>query len=356
MGRSVPSGIARIVLRRSGGRCSICGCAVSIELAHVDPVHGGGPTTADNLVALCATCHTYVDHWHFQSFAPEVLGSVQARPFVHREQLVGSDGDEVLERFDYCSLRGIFEPELLESALVAALQLRTLRSDPLRADMMRLFWTRVAKHRGFPGSSRLMAATLTRSTSGLDRHGKLWARYLEAGSHYMLGHHAQARESFAVLAQDSRSDKSDAGLRLHSDASRDWVTASVVLGIAEGAQAGVDEALASAEASGDERRHVLTMHQAAAVLDATGHPEQAFALLERTKLVLPSDEVVGRAMLLNALAHLNLRFGDTAATHRCLAEALSLAHQFGLANEARKAESIAAMKLPIANSTDAMLR
>ena len=68
--RSIPRNVERALWAESGGRCANPSCATRVlvsgntwigEIAHIVPFAGGGPTTADNLLVLCPTCHTTVD-------------------------------------------------------------------------------------------------------------------------------------------------------------------------------------------------------------------------------------------------------------------------------------------------------
>jgi len=57
----VPRPIKRQVLHESCQRCAVCGFGLSTELAHVIPWRDLPVHTADNLIALCANCHTIAD-------------------------------------------------------------------------------------------------------------------------------------------------------------------------------------------------------------------------------------------------------------------------------------------------------
>lgn len=60
----IPSVVKDMVLRRTGGRCWYCGCALngagqlSNHIDHVLPVSKGGGNDPDNLVASCRNCNT----------------------------------------------------------------------------------------------------------------------------------------------------------------------------------------------------------------------------------------------------------------------------------------------------------
>lgn len=55
------------VMKRDGRKCRICGRSpmnytdVELEVHHIIPWHMGGPTSEENLVTLCGTCHDGLD-------------------------------------------------------------------------------------------------------------------------------------------------------------------------------------------------------------------------------------------------------------------------------------------------------
>ena len=49
--------LCRKVLERDGWRCQICGRTESLQVHHIQPRSLVGDDTAENLIALCATCH-----------------------------------------------------------------------------------------------------------------------------------------------------------------------------------------------------------------------------------------------------------------------------------------------------------
>ncbi len=56
---SIPQNIRREVLTEAGYRCAVptCRTILALDLHHILKVSEGGPNTADNLIALCPTCH-----------------------------------------------------------------------------------------------------------------------------------------------------------------------------------------------------------------------------------------------------------------------------------------------------------
>jgi 5-methylcytosine-specific restriction endonuclease McrA len=51
----------RLVLRRDGARCQVCGFDTLVEVHHIIPRRHGGPDTLDNLITLCPNHHTMAD-------------------------------------------------------------------------------------------------------------------------------------------------------------------------------------------------------------------------------------------------------------------------------------------------------
>jgi len=54
-----PNRVVVDVLTEAGYRCAVPTCRgiLALDLHHIVPVRQGGPSTADNLLALCPTCH-----------------------------------------------------------------------------------------------------------------------------------------------------------------------------------------------------------------------------------------------------------------------------------------------------------
>ena len=57
--RAISQPVKREVLTEAGYRCAVptCRTILAIDLHHLVRVADGGPNTADNLIALCPTCH-----------------------------------------------------------------------------------------------------------------------------------------------------------------------------------------------------------------------------------------------------------------------------------------------------------
>ena len=57
--QAIPRSVVIEVLTESGYRCAVptCRTLVVLDLHHIVPVRLGGPSTAENLLALCPTCH-----------------------------------------------------------------------------------------------------------------------------------------------------------------------------------------------------------------------------------------------------------------------------------------------------------
>ena len=48
----------RLVLQRDNHRCTQCGATSDLEVHHIVPRAEGGTNDPDNLVTLCANCHS----------------------------------------------------------------------------------------------------------------------------------------------------------------------------------------------------------------------------------------------------------------------------------------------------------
>ena len=55
--RPIPAAVKREVLNRQLGVCHGCGCAGPFEFHHLHAVWCGGGNEADNIRALCESCH-----------------------------------------------------------------------------------------------------------------------------------------------------------------------------------------------------------------------------------------------------------------------------------------------------------
>ena len=67
---AIPVPTQRQVLHESCHRCAVCGFGLSIELAHIIPWRNTKDHSAENLIALCATCHEIADKqkWNSKDF------------------------------------------------------------------------------------------------------------------------------------------------------------------------------------------------------------------------------------------------------------------------------------------------
>lgn len=66
--KSIPQSVAIRVLTEAGYRCAVptCRATLAMNLHHIWQVSEGGPNDPNNLVALCANCHTF----HHQGIIP----------------------------------------------------------------------------------------------------------------------------------------------------------------------------------------------------------------------------------------------------------------------------------------------
>ncbi|MGD0660324.1 MAG: type I restriction endonuclease [Syntrophorhabdales bacterium] len=67
---TIPISVKRQILFESCHRCAVCGFGLSIELAHIVPWRKTQDHSAENLIALCATCHEMADgqNWSSKDF------------------------------------------------------------------------------------------------------------------------------------------------------------------------------------------------------------------------------------------------------------------------------------------------
>lgn len=56
----ISSAIRRLVLKRDGWRCQVCGRLSGLQVHHITFRSHQGPTTEDNLITLCFSCHSHV--------------------------------------------------------------------------------------------------------------------------------------------------------------------------------------------------------------------------------------------------------------------------------------------------------
>ncbi|HYB76754.1 MAG TPA: HNH endonuclease [Candidatus Bathyarchaeia archaeon] len=54
--------LCRQVLERDNWRCQACGGMSNLEVHHIDFRSRGGDDSEENLITLCAACHTH-RHW-----------------------------------------------------------------------------------------------------------------------------------------------------------------------------------------------------------------------------------------------------------------------------------------------------
>lgn len=105
------------VLRRSDNRCAICGRPSDLEIAHIVPLSEGGNNSADNLLALCRSCHFALD----SNPTTSIEELRQRRSAAYKfENLVA----DVFHRFGFAVLSGATGPD-------AGVDLVARRADPL---------------------------------------------------------------------------------------------------------------------------------------------------------------------------------------------------------------------------------
>jgi type I restriction enzyme, R subunit len=77
----IPAEIMRRLIVECGHKCAVCGEAVSLENAHIDPWATTRDHSFENLIVLCANCHT---RSHAEQWTEETLKEYKARPWVAR--------------------------------------------------------------------------------------------------------------------------------------------------------------------------------------------------------------------------------------------------------------------------------
>src|SRR6185436_16552336 len=77
----IPAAIERQVLIDAGHRCAVCGIELPLELAHIIPWSRSKEHSADNLLCLCANCHSRADA---EKWGEATLREYKQRPWVLR--------------------------------------------------------------------------------------------------------------------------------------------------------------------------------------------------------------------------------------------------------------------------------
>jgi HNH endonuclease len=78
---SIPADIARQVLSESGHRCSACGSETPLELAHIIPWNNSKDHSSENLICLCANCHSRADK---EEWGQKTLRFYKMNPWILR--------------------------------------------------------------------------------------------------------------------------------------------------------------------------------------------------------------------------------------------------------------------------------
>jgi type I restriction enzyme R subunit len=78
---SIPIEIQRDVLVESGHRCSVCGENCPLEQAHIIPWSKVQDHKLENLICLCANCHSRADK---ENWGEKTLKKYKERPWVLR--------------------------------------------------------------------------------------------------------------------------------------------------------------------------------------------------------------------------------------------------------------------------------
>src|SRR5689334_16434666 len=80
---AIPVEVARRLLVECGHRCAVCGEAVALEKAHIEPWSESHDHSFENLIVLCATCHT---RSHAEAWDANTLREYKRAPWVTRSR------------------------------------------------------------------------------------------------------------------------------------------------------------------------------------------------------------------------------------------------------------------------------
>jgi type I restriction enzyme R subunit len=76
----IPADAVRELILESGHRCAVCGQPLTLELAHIIPWRESRDNSPDNLICLCANCHTRSDR---EKWGVEILRQYKKRPWIN---------------------------------------------------------------------------------------------------------------------------------------------------------------------------------------------------------------------------------------------------------------------------------
>jgi hypothetical protein len=79
---SIPSDIERQILIESGHRCAVCGEGCPLERAHIIPWHKSKEHKAEDLICLCANCHSRADS---ERWGERTLKEYKHKPWILRQ-------------------------------------------------------------------------------------------------------------------------------------------------------------------------------------------------------------------------------------------------------------------------------
>lgn len=84
---AIPVDVQRDLMIECGHRCACCGEPVALERAHIVPWHESRDHNPDNLIVLCATCHT---RSHDEMWDRKTLQKYKQRPFILRHSFANT--------------------------------------------------------------------------------------------------------------------------------------------------------------------------------------------------------------------------------------------------------------------------
>lgn len=79
---AIPADIKREVFMESGHRCAVCGSESSLELAHIDSWNKVKEHKAENIICVCANCHTRFDKGEWDR---KTMLAYKAKPWVNKQ-------------------------------------------------------------------------------------------------------------------------------------------------------------------------------------------------------------------------------------------------------------------------------
>lgn len=130
----IPIDVTRAILVEAGHRCAVCGTPCPLERAHIIPWSKSNDHSAENLICLCANCHTMADT---EPWDVKTLREYKERPWIMRQNVAPSptpkkrmkvilkvdmevdDFDASEQRYFTCALAGFLQKQNSEIEILA---------------------------------------------------------------------------------------------------------------------------------------------------------------------------------------------------------------------------------------------